>query len=163
MSFGVADFTRALETVSGGFGSEGLDQALGGNHLGLPIGSLQRDPDQAAGLLVRYVVPAETLVNVHPTGDDVQAVPQVVENLRLGRQVAALFPERPLDIPGGEQLVWLVQSDVVVGVGPHPTNARTAVDEHHPVVAAKVLTCCEQGVQAGDSRADNADFAVIDL
>ena len=36
------------------------------------------------------------------------AVPQVVEDLRLGREVAALFTERPLDIPGGEQLIWLV-------------------------------------------------------
>ena len=102
------------------------------------------------------------LVDPHPLLDHVEAVLEVVEHLALGRQVRAILAESPLDVPGGEHGMRLVESHVRVGVDPHAADALPSVDQDDLLVARQVSAGDEQGVESGDAGADDADIAALD-
>ena len=79
--------------------------------------------------------PAEELVDLHPLLHHVEAVFEVVEHLALRRQVGAILAESPLDVPGGEHGMWLMQSHIGVGVDPHAAEAFPTVDEDDLLIA----------------------------
>ncbi len=91
----------------------------------------------------------------------VEAVPEVVEHLVLRRQVRAILPESPFDVPGGEHAVWLVQSHVRVGVDPHAADAFPAVDQDDPLIAGQIAAGYEEGVDSGEAGSHYADIAAL--
>jgi hypothetical protein len=82
---------------------------------------------------------------------------EVVEHLALVRQVRAILAEGPFDVPGGEHAVWLVQSDIRVGVDPHAADAFPAVDQDDLLIARQITAGREQRVNSGDAGSHDAD------
>ena len=126
------DFERVVghdpETV-------GLDQSVRFDDQKPAIRGSAGYPHDPVGLIVGFQRPTEELVNLHPLFYDVETVFEVVEHLALGRQVRAILPESPLDVPGGEHGVRLVQPHVRVRVDPHAADARSSIDQDDLLVA----------------------------
>jgi hypothetical protein len=74
----------------------------------------------------------EELVGLHPLLYNVEALFEMVEHLAPCLQVRT---ESPLDGPGGEQAMWLVQSHVRLRVDPHAADACPAVDQDDLLIA----------------------------
>lgn len=69
-------------------------------------------PHDSVHLVLRLEFPTEVLVDPHAFGQHVDAVPEVVEHLSLGRQVRAVLAEGPLDVAGGEHRMRLVEAHI---------------------------------------------------
>jgi len=109
---GDTDWIRSLEISSGSFGLDWKPYAL-----------------------IRLDCPAEELVDLYTPLDHVEAVLEVVEHLALRRQVGAVLAESPLDVPGGEHGMRLVQPHVRVGVDPHTADAFPPVHQDDFLIA----------------------------
>jgi hypothetical protein len=77
----------------------------------------------------------EELVGLPPLPYNVEALFEMVEQLAPCLQVGAILTESPLDGPGGEQAMWLVQSHVRLRVDPHAADACPAVDQDDLLIA----------------------------
>ena len=84
---------------------------------------------------------------------------EVVEHLALRRQVGTVLTESPLDVPGGEHGMWLMQSHVRVGVDPHAADAFPPVDQDDFLIARQVLAGDEECIQSGDAGSHDANIA----
>ncbi|BBY39163.1 hypothetical protein MMAN_32970 [Mycobacterium mantenii] len=136
-----------------------LDQSLGLDDQPAAVGGAAGDPDDSVSFFVRLEVPAEVLVDLDPLPDHVDAVLKMVEHLALGRQVAAVLAEGPLDVARREHRVGLVQAYVGVHIDPHAADACPTIDQDHLLIARQVSAGGEQGVEPGDAGSDDAHVA----
>src|SRR5262249_20334833 len=113
------------------------------------------------GLIVRLDCPAEELIDLHAPLYHVEAMREVVEHLALRREIGAVPAESPLDVPGGEHGMWLVQPHVRGGVNPHAADAFPSVHQDDPLIARQVLAGDEEGVEPGDAGSHDADLAAL--
>jgi hypothetical protein len=67
----------------------------------------------------------------------------------------ALFPA---NVSCREVSVRLMQTHVVVCVDPHPTNARTRVDQEDTLVTGEMVRSDGQRIEPGDASSDDANL-----
>jgi hypothetical protein len=130
----------------------------------VPAGRIEgraADPHDPVGLIVGLNCPAVKLVDLHALLDHVEAVLEVVEYLLLCRQVRTVPAETPLDVPGSEHGMRLVQTHVRVCVDPHPADAFSPVDQDDFLIARQVLTGNKESVEPGDAGSHDADLAAL--
>ena len=116
----------------------GLDQSLRLDRQSLAVRGSASDPHDTVGFVMRFELPAEVLLDRHPFLDHVEAMLKVVEHLVFRRQVGGFLAESPLDVPGGEHGMWLVQAHVRVGVDPHAADTCPSVDQDDFLIRRQV-------------------------